>query len=71
MMLRLELARIRERGYSLDHEEIILGVHCIAVPILNFAGHAVGAISIAGTSAKVEGQRLEVLAERIKTAGQY
>jgi DNA-binding IclR family transcriptional regulator len=71
MMLRLELGRIRERGYSLDHEEIILGVHCIAVPILNFAGQAVGAISIAGTSAKVEGQRLEVLAARIKTAGEY
>ncbi len=46
-------------------------MHCIAVPILNFAGHAVGAISIAGTSAKVDGPRLELLAERIKTAGQY
>jgi DNA-binding IclR family transcriptional regulator len=41
------------------------------VPILNFAGHAVGAISIAGTSAKVEGPRLEALAERIKSAGEY
>ena len=71
MTLRLELARIRARGYALDHEEIILGVHCIAVPILNFAGHAVGAISIAGTSTKVEGDRLAVLAERMTAAGEH
>jgi DNA-binding IclR family transcriptional regulator len=71
MMLRLELSRIRERGYALDHEEIILGVHCIAVPILNFAGHAVGAISIAGTSTKVEGERLAVLAQRMTAAGEH
>jgi IclR family acetate operon transcriptional repressor len=71
MMLRLELERTRERGYALDHEEIIPGVHCIAVPILNFTGHAVGAISVAGTCAKPEGPRLEILAQRLKTAGEY
>ena len=71
MMLRLELERTRERGYALDHEEIIPGVHCIAVPILNFTGHAVGAISVAGTSPKPEGPRLEILAQRMKKAGEY
>jgi DNA-binding IclR family transcriptional regulator len=71
MLLRHELARIRDRGYAFDHEEIILGVHCIAVPLLNFAGQAVGAISIAGTSTKLEGERLDALADRMKSAGDY
>jgi DNA-binding IclR family transcriptional regulator len=54
MLLRVELDRTRERGYAIDRDEIIMGVHCVAVPILNYAGHAIGAISIAGTTPKIE-----------------
>jgi DNA-binding IclR family transcriptional regulator len=71
MMLRLELERTRTRGYAVDHEEIILGVHCVAVPILNHAGRPVGAISVAGITPKAEGDRLEALVLRLKTAGEY
>jgi len=71
MMLRLELERTRARGFALDHEEIILGVHCVAVPILNHAGRPVGAISVAGTTPKEDGERLDVLVARLRTAGEY
>jgi len=71
MTLRRELARIRERGYALDHQEIIVGVHCIAVPILNYAGYAVGALSVAGTSPKGAGERLDLLVQRMCRAGEY
>jgi DNA-binding IclR family transcriptional regulator len=71
MTLRIELEHTRQRGFALDHEEIVPGVHCIAVPILNFGGHSVGAISVAGTSPKPEGDRLDILAKRMKTAGEY
>ena len=71
MLLRNDLARTRARGYAVDHEEIIAGVHCIAVPILNYTGHAVGAISVAGVSPKVEGERVELLVSRLKAAGEH
>jgi len=71
MMLRLELERTRSRGYAMDHEEIILGVHCVAVPIFNHAGRPVGAISVAGITPKSEGERLDALVLRLKTAGEY
>lgn len=71
IILRLELERTRERGYAIDREEIIVGVHCIAVPILNYAGQPVGAISVAGTTPKTEGERLDTLVSRIKSAGDY
>ena len=70
--LRLELESKRAtRGYALDHEEIISGVHCVAVPILNHAWPSVGAISVAGTMLKTDGERLQMLVERLKTAGDY
>lgn len=71
MLLRLELERTRERGYAIDREEIIPGVHCVAVPILNYTGHAVGALSIAGTIPKAEGERLDALVVRVKAAGDF
>lgn len=46
--LRSELQRIHERGYATDHEETILGMQCIAVPILNHLERPVAAISIVG-----------------------
>jgi len=71
IVLRLELVRTRQRGYSMDREEIIQGVHCIAVPILNHAGRPVGAISIAGTTPKTDGERLDAMVSRLKSAGEY
>jgi DNA-binding IclR family transcriptional regulator len=71
MLLRLELERTRARGYAIDREEIIPGVHCVAVPILNYTGHAVGAISVAGTTPKTDGERLDALVARTKAAGDY
>ena len=53
--LRRELQRTRERGYSLDHEEAVLGVHCVGVPILNRFGRPVAAISVSGASPKAAG----------------
>jgi DNA-binding IclR family transcriptional regulator len=71
VLLRVELERTRARGYAIDREEIIPGVHCVAVPILNYTGHAVGAISVAGTTPKVDGERLDALAARTRAAGDY
>lgn len=59
--LARELVRIRARGYSLDREEVVLGVHCIGMPILDRTGRAVGAISISGSSRKEPGPDLEPL----------
>jgi IclR family acetate operon transcriptional repressor len=50
-----ELARIRARGYSIDNQEVVLGVYCVAVPILDRSGRPIGAISITGPSVKQPG----------------
>ena len=60
-VLRRELARVRQRGYSLDDQEVVMGVFCVAMPILDRLGRAVGAISITGPSPKQPGPHVDRL----------
>lgn len=53
--LRDEIGRIRERGYSIDDQEVVVGVYCVAVPILDRMGRAAGAISVTGPTHKAAG----------------
>jgi IclR family acetate operon transcriptional repressor len=66
--LRAELGRIRARGYSLDHDEVVVGVRCVAMPILDRSGRPVGAMSISGTSAKQPGPALDRLVALLSEA---
>jgi DNA-binding IclR family transcriptional regulator len=69
--LRLEIARIALRGYSLDLEEVVMGVRCVAMPILDRSGLPVGAISISGTSPKRPGPALDRMVELLSEACGY
>lgn len=63
-----ELGRIRSRGYSIDNQEIVLGVFCVAVPILDRLRRPVGAISISGPSVKAPGKQVMPLVARLNEA---
>lgn len=56
--LLAELRRTRERGFSIDDEEIEDGLACVGAPIRDHTGHVVAAVSVAGPSSrlKVEGR---------------
>jgi IclR family acetate operon transcriptional repressor len=68
-VLGATLEEIRERGYALDQEEMIPGLHCIAVPVLNYTNHAVGAVSVAGVATRAGGARFNALTERLLGVG--
>ena len=53
-ILREELVKIRERGYSFDNEEMEEGVVCIAAPIFDRAGKLMAAMSISGPSSRLK-----------------
>lgn len=59
--LKVELGRIRERGYSIDDQEVVMGVYCVAVPILDANARPVGAISITGATVKAPGPEVQPL----------
>jgi DNA-binding IclR family transcriptional regulator len=56
--LDAELVRIRARGFAIDNQEVVLGVYCVSVPILDQKGYPVGAMSITGPSVKTPGPEI-------------
>ena len=45
-VLMSELKKIREQGYALDNEECEEGVRCVSVPLRDYSGSVIAAISI-------------------------
>jgi DNA-binding IclR family transcriptional regulator len=41
-----ELEEIRRRGYSVDDQELLPGVNCLAVPVHNRVGHTVAGLAV-------------------------
>ena len=67
--LQLHLDEVRKQGYATDDEEFDIGVRCIAVPVFDFSGKAVGAIGISGPTARVTSERLNEMTGTIVEIG--
>ncbi len=66
--LAADLRLARERGYTLDREESELGVNCIALPVFLGSGRRPsGAISVSAVAMRTDTERLEAVAERIRS----
>lgn len=57
--LKSELATIRKRGVAFDREERLGGLCCVAVPIVDLDDRPIGAISVAGPTSRMDGERFE------------
>lgn len=55
--LRAELVRVREQRVAYDLEESEPGLFCVAAPILDARGRAIGAISVTGATAQAQAER--------------
>lgn len=67
--LRLELQRVRDRGFAVDDQEIESGLRCVGAPIRNHTGRVIAAISVAGPIFRVTQQRVPALARAVIAAG--
>jgi DNA-binding IclR family transcriptional regulator len=54
-----ELERVRERGYAVNREESVTGLHAVGAPVRDDSGVAVGAISVSGPANRLRGDRLD------------
>jgi IclR family KDG regulon transcriptional repressor len=61
-----KLEAVRRDGYALSHDELQLGVHGIAVPILGVDGVAIGSLAILAPVSRAQG--LEKHVDRLRSA---
>ncbi|WP_037309131.1 IclR family transcriptional regulator [Ruegeria halocynthiae] len=64
--LRADLDLIRSRGYAIDDEEHEPGIICIACPILTTGGRPLGAISVTGSTERMNFNQLETWIPRVR-----
>ncbi|MBZ3901602.1 IclR family transcriptional regulator [Streptomyces griseiscabiei] len=62
---RADLRRIRQDGIAHDRQEAVLGLTCVAVPVMGPAGRPVAAFSIAGSARRLDPARLAPALRRV------
>ncbi len=67
--LEKELEQVRKKGVSFDKEENEKEVYCIAVPIKNYRGKVIAALSIASPTYRINAQRKKFLEKSILCMG--
>lgn len=64
--LRTDLDRIRSKGFAVDDEEHEPGIICVACPILTTNGRVLGAISVTGSTQRMDFEQLEAWVPRVR-----
>lgn len=67
--LEKELEQVRKQGLALDREENEKEVYCIAVPIKNYRGKVIAALSISSPTYRINAQRKKFLKKSIHCMG--
>ena len=65
LVLKKEIDNIKEKGYAIETEEYEYGLSSVAVPIFNHENELLGAIGIAGLSARLSPETLHEFAQGI------
>lgn len=65
-----ELAKIRRAGYSTDDEEFLMGVVCLAAPIVDVAGEVIAAVAMQAPRARMSLREAQRHLPRLKRAAQ-
>jgi DNA-binding IclR family transcriptional regulator len=71
VVLKENLAKIREQGYAYDLEEIEIGLRCVAAPVTNHEGKVIAAISLSGPNNRITDEMLEQLAKDIMITAKH
>ncbi len=64
--LLAHLREIKEKGYSIDDEEIEVGLRCVAAPIFDHRKEVIAAISVSGPTSRMTYEKINELTEIVK-----
>lgn len=66
--LLAELETIRRQGYAISHGERMLGIVAVAAPVIDTDGRTVAAVSLAGATERMAGEKIERLSIAVRDA---
>ena len=58
-VLRSELSRIRQQNFAMDEQECEIGLRCISIPLRDFSGQIIAAMSVFGNTTDMSEQRIK------------
>ncbi|KAA0676839.1 IclR family transcriptional regulator [Azospirillum brasilense] len=64
--LHRELILTRDRGYAVDQEERVSGLHCVAAAIYDEQARVIGALSLSSTNRRLDDARVVAFGEMVK-----
>lgn len=62
------IEQTRAKGYAMDEEEYVLGVRCIAAPVVNAFGKTIAAVGITASTSTFTKAKIDTMGIRIKKA---
>ena len=69
---RRKVARIVQRGFAVDDEELHLGVRCVAAPLRAGDGTVLASLGLSGPATRISAQQLDALGALVcEVAGSF
>jgi DNA-binding IclR family transcriptional regulator len=62
----LELARIRDKGFAVDEEEMVSGIRCLAAPVFHYGEYPEYAVSLSGPTSRLPDDQMARLSQEVK-----
>jgi DNA-binding IclR family transcriptional regulator len=59
--LKVDIRRIRKRGYAIDDEELSLGLRCVAAPVFDHTGRPTYALSVSGPTQRMTKKKIDTI----------
>ena len=59
-----------KKGYAIDEEEYVLGVRCIAAPVVNAFGKTIAAVGITASTSTFTKAKIRTMAEKVRQAAE-
>lgn len=66
--LKVDLERVRARGFAIDDEEHAVGLRCVASTVLDEEGQPLAALSVSGPSARIDETTMGVIGGLVRDA---
>lgn len=66
--LSTEIAKVRREGIAFDDEEVLLGLSCVAVPVIGPSGKPVAALSVSGPTGRFDSRAQAPALRRVSHA---